>query len=112
MAGGRDRESAGVSGHDYPALLRARRRRERWSEEDQRLYRRHRWRSEGFHGEAKTWHGLARAIRRGLDNLRIQALLTAAAINLKRLAATVLLFLLGLIRCECWPQPLGQRQHS
>src|SRR5690606_6079608 len=43
-----------VVGHDYPALLRARRRRERWSEEDQRLYRRHRWRSEGFHGEAKT----------------------------------------------------------
>jgi transposase len=51
--------------HDYPALLRARRRRERWSEEDDRLYRRHRWRSEGFHGEAKTWHGLARAVRRG-----------------------------------------------
>jgi transposase len=33
---------------DYPALLRARRRRERWSMEDQRLYQRHRWRSEGF----------------------------------------------------------------
>ena len=49
---------------DYPALLRARRRRDRWSAEDQRLYRRHRWRSEGFHGEAKTWHGLARAVRR------------------------------------------------
>ena len=46
--------------HDYPALLRARRRRERWGEtEDDRLYQRHRWRSEGFHGEAKTWHGLA-----------------------------------------------------
>src|SRR6266567_1163606 len=54
-----------VIGHDYPALLRARRRRERWSKEDQRLYQRHRWRSEGFHGEAKTWHGLARAVRRG-----------------------------------------------
>jgi transposase-like protein len=39
-------------------LLRARRRRERWSKEDQQLYQRHRWRSEGFHGEAKTWHGL------------------------------------------------------
>ena len=101
-----------VIGHDYPALLRARRRRERWSEEDRRLYRRHRWRSEGFHGEAKTWHGLARAVRRGLDNMRIQALLTAAAINLKRLAATVLLFLLGLIRFECRPQRLGQPQQS
>lgn len=78
-----------VVGHDYPALLRARRRRERWSDEDQRLYQRHRWRSEGFHGEAKTWHGLARAVRRGLPNMRIQAFLTAAAVNLKRLAAAI-----------------------
>ena len=76
-----------VVGHDYPALLRARRRRERWSNEDRRLYQRHRWRSEGFHGEAKTWHGLARAVRRGLANMKIQAYLTAAAVNLKRLAA-------------------------
>ena len=80
--------------HDYPALLRARRRRDRWSEQDDRLYQRHRWRSEGFHGEAKTWHGLARAVRRGLDNMRIQAFLTAAAINLKRLAAALAALLL------------------
>src|SRR5215207_6979217 len=40
-----------------------------------------RWRSEGFHGEAKTWHGLARAVRRGLANMKIQAYLTAAAIQ-------------------------------
>jgi hypothetical protein len=59
-----------VVGDDYPALLRARRRKERWSEEDVRLYQRHRWRSEGFQGEAKTWHGLARAVRRGLQNTR------------------------------------------
>jgi hypothetical protein len=52
-----------VVGHDYPALLHARRRRERWSDDDRLLYLRHRWRSEGFHGEAKTWHGLARAVR-------------------------------------------------
>jgi hypothetical protein len=82
-------------GDDYPALLRARRRRDRWSREDRRLYQRHRWRSEGFHGEAKTWHGLARAVRRGLANMRIQAYLTAAAINLKRLA-TAALVLFGL----------------
>src|SRR6056297_3244794 len=73
----------------YPALLRARRRRERWGETEDDLYQRHRWRSEGFHGEAKTWHGLARAVRRGLENMRIQAFLTAAAINLKRLAAAL-----------------------
>jgi hypothetical protein len=75
-----------VVGDDYPALLRARRRRQRWSLDDRRLYTRHRWRSEGFHGEAKTWHGLSRAVRRGLANMKIQAYLTAAAINLKRLA--------------------------
>jgi transposase len=86
-----------VVGYDYPALLRARRRRERWSAEDQRLYQRHRWRSEGFHGEAKTWHGLARAVRRGLINMKIQAYLTAAAINLKRLAAALLPLLLHWI---------------
>jgi len=86
-----------VVGDDYPALLRARRRRERWSAEDRRLYRRHRWRSEGFHGEAKTWHGLARAIRRGLSNMKIQAYLTAAAINLKRLAAAFFALILRSI---------------
>ena len=85
-----------VVGDDYPALLRARRRREQWNDEDQRLYRRHRWRSEGFHGEAKTWHGLARAVRRGLQNMRIQAFLTAAAINLKRLATALVLLLLAV----------------
>ena len=82
--------------HDYPALLRARRRRERWGEEERNLYQRHRWRSEGFHGEAKTWHGLARAVRRGLANMKIQAYLTAAAVNLKRLAAALLAKLLKL----------------
>jgi len=91
-----------VVGDDYPALVRARRRRDRWTDEDRRLYQRHRWRSEGYHGEAKTWHGLARAVRRGLPNMRIQAFLTAAAVNLKRLAAALLavllLVLLGLWR--------------
>jgi transposase len=87
-----------VIGDDYPSLLRARRRRERWSDDDQRLYQRHRWRSEGFHGEAKTWHGLARAVRRGLDNMRIQAFLTAVAVNLKRLAAA----LVGLFWAMTW----------
>jgi len=86
-----------VISHDDPALLRARRRRERWSKEDQRLYQRHRWRSEGFHGEAKTWHGLVRAVRRGLANMKIQAYLTAAAINLRRLAAALLALLLRRI---------------
>ena len=38
-----------------------------------------------MHGEAKTQHGLRRAVRRGLANVAIQAYLTAAVINLKRL---------------------------
>ena len=45
-----------------------------------------------MHGEAKTQHGLRRAVRRGLSNVVIQAYLTAAVINLKRLATSVGLF--------------------
>jgi len=71
----------------YPALLRARRRIERgWSGSMVEASRRHRWQVEGVHGEAKTQHGLRRAVRRGLSNVRIQAYLTAVVINLKRLA--------------------------
>ena len=51
--------------HDYPALFRAGRRRARWREDDQRLYQRHLRRSEEFHGEAKTRHGLGRAVGAG-----------------------------------------------
>ncbi len=61
------------------------------------LYASHRGRVEGVHGEAKTWHGLARAIRRGLANMQIQAFLTAAVINLKRLADAVLLALFAAL---------------
>jgi transposase len=77
----------------YEALLRARRRRRRWSPQEREKYRRHRWRVEGIHGEAKTQHGLRRAVRRGLWNVAIQAYLTAAVMNLKRLAALLLLLL-------------------
>lgn len=83
---------------DQPALLRARRRHRRWGEREKALYKRHRWRSEGVHGEAKTWHGLRRAARRRLWNVAIQAYLTAAVINLKRLAAALLGLLLRAIR--------------
>ena len=75
--------------HEYPALLRARRRHARRGEEERRLWRRRMWRSEGYHGEAKSWHGLARAVRRGLVNMRVQSYLTATAVNLKRLAAAL-----------------------
>jgi len=71
----------------YAALLRARRRRGQWSQQWREAYRGHRCRVEGVHGEAKTQHGLGRAVRWGLANMAIQAYLTAAVINLKRLAA-------------------------
>ena len=75
--------------HGYETLLRARRRYARRAPEDRALYQRHRWRVEGIHGEAKTQHGLRRAVRRGLANVSIQVYLTAAVMNLKRLAAVL-----------------------
>jgi len=75
-----------IIGHGYEALLRARRRHRAWDDHSQVVYQRHRWRVEGVHGRAKTQHGLRRAVRRGLDNVSIQVYLTAAVMNLKRLA--------------------------
>ena len=74
----------------YPALLRARRRYAKKLAVDRAAYHSHRFRVEGVHGEAKSCHGLNRATRRGLANMKIQAWLTAAAINLKRLAKAFL----------------------
>ncbi len=69
----------------YEAMLRARRRHREPDKKFRKTYSRHRWKIEGMHGEAKTQHGLRRAVRRGLANVAIQAYLTAAVINLKRL---------------------------
>lgn len=77
----------------YEALLRARRRKLRWDEETRHWYSRHRWRVEGVHGEAKTQHGLRRAVRRGLMNVAIQVYMTAIVMNLKRLATLLPYFL-------------------
>ena len=79
--------------HGYEALLRARRKRMRWDDQTYQKYVRHRWRVEGIHGQAKTQHGLRRAVRRGLANVAIQVYLTAAVMNLKRLAAFLWAFL-------------------
>lgn len=76
----------------YESLLRARR---RWQNRDENIrdkYTRHKWRVEGIHGEAKTQHGLRRAVRRGLANVSIQVYLTAVVMNLKRLATLLCLF--------------------
>jgi transposase len=45
---------------------------------------------EGVFAEEKQWHGLRRAWRRGLAKMRVQCLLIAAVLNLKRLAAVFL----------------------
>ncbi|MCK4998942.1 MAG: transposase [Anaerohalosphaera sp.] len=37
---------------------------------------------EGLFGQAKQWHGMARARWRGLDNVEIQVLITAAVLNM------------------------------
>jgi transposase len=76
--------------HGYESLLRARRRWRRAYEEDREYYKRHRWRVEGKHGEAKTQHGLRRAVRRGLKNMSIQCFLTGMVMNLKCLAKAFL----------------------
>lgn len=76
---------------NHAAILRARRKRAAWGEDEYAIYTRHRWRVEGAHGTAKTLHGLARAVRMGLENMKIQALLTATAMNLKKLAAAIVL---------------------
>lgn len=73
----------------YTALLRARRRKEKgWDDATREKYIRHRWQVEGVHGRSKTQHGLSRAVGRGLANVSIQSYLTAAVMNLKKLART------------------------
>jgi hypothetical protein len=89
---------------NHAAILRARRKRLAWGEDGHAIYTRHRWRVEGTHGTAKTLHGLASAIRRGLGNRRIQPLLTAIAMNLKKLAAGGMLFLCLIIEVRA-PRP-------
>jgi hypothetical protein len=79
------------------AILRARRKRGAWGDDDHATRTRHRWRIEGTHGTAKTLHGLAGAIRRGLENMKIQALMTAIAMNLEKLAAAAMLLLCSII---------------
>lgn len=70
----------------YMSLLRARRKEIREPATRSEEYMRHKFLVEGRHGEAKEFHGLRRAVRRGLEQVAIQVLMTAAAMNLKRLA--------------------------
>jgi len=87
-------------GDGHTSLLRARRSHARWDARTKMLYSRHRWRAEGAHGEAKAQHGLHRATRRGTANVRIQAYLTAAVQNLKRIVNALSRALRGWAWCE------------
>jgi len=84
----------------HSALVRARRRSARGDQIWRHQMARHRWQVEGVHGEAKSQHGLARAARRRLWNVSIQAYLTAVAINLKRLARAVCARPVKAARCR------------
>lgn len=88
---------------NHAAILRARHKRAASGDDEHAIHTRPRWRVEGAHGTAKTLHGLARAIRRGLENMKIQALLTAVAMNLKKLAAA-LQFIRSIIENRTPPQ--------
>jgi Transposase DDE domain len=105
LSGGRVNKAV-VVGDDYPALLRARRRSERWTKEDNQ---RHRWRFEGFMGRQRLGMDLTGRCNRGLGNMRIQAYLTAAVINLKRLW---LISLFGSTSCLRRLVKLGNEQHE
>lgn len=75
------------------------------------LYRSRAPKVEGVFAEAKQWHGLRRAWRRGLAKMRIQCVLIAAVLNFKRLAGCLptgsnaalglLLLVLGAQRLLC-----------
>ena len=45
-----------------------------------------------------TPHGLSRAIRRSLENMKIQTLLTAIAMNLEKLAAAAIPIIFALTK--------------
>ena len=88
-----DRRMIKVSSH-HGALVRLRA--DSRTENFREVYRSRAPVIEGVFAEAKQWHGLARARWRGLTKMRVQCLLIAAVINLKRLAAAFLRLLWSL----------------
>ena len=75
-------------GVNHAALVRLRA--DSRTESFKKLYRSRAPVIEGIFGEAKQWHGLRRAWRRGLPKMRMQCLLIAAVINFKRLIAHII----------------------
>ena len=75
-------------GVNHAALVRLRA--DSHTESFKKLYRSRAPVIEGIFGEAKQWHGLRRAWRRGLPKMRMQCLLIAAVINFKRLITHII----------------------
>jgi hypothetical protein len=71
---------------DHRSLIRLRA--DSRTDEFRRMYRSRAPVIEGVFAEAKQWHGLRRAWRRGLSKMFIQCWLVATVLNLKRLAGT------------------------
>lgn len=76
-----------ATGEDHGALVRLRS--DHQTESFRLLYRRRAPVIEGRFAESKQHHGLRRAWRRGLAKMRIQCLLVATVLNLKRLVASL-----------------------
>ena len=81
-----DRRSVKVTAN-HGALVRLRA--DSKTEEFGQLYRMRGAVIEGVFGEAKQWHSLGRAWRRGLIKMRVQCLLIATVINFKKVMATL-----------------------
>lgn len=77
-----ERRALKVSSH-HGALVRLRA--DSKTEDFKKLYRSRAPVIEGVFAEAKQWHGLGRAWRRGLTKMLVQSLLIAAVMNYKRL---------------------------
>jgi len=90
------REIKVSSSHGSLVRLRADSKTESFKE----LYRQRAPVIEGVFAEAKQWHGLARAWRRGLMKMRMQSFLIAAVMNYKRLGTLYRIVLLVISRFE------------
>lgn len=93
-----DRKTLYISPH-YDALKRLRA--DAKTESFRAVYRARFPVSEGVFAEAKQWHGLRRAWRRGLSNMLMQSLLIAAVLNFKRLMGAQRVFWSELLR-QIW----------
>jgi transposase len=83
--GGKQRYLKVSSNHSGIVELRA----NSETESFKRLYAKRAPTIEGIFAEAKQWHGLRRAWRRGLSNMLVQSLLVATVLNYKRLVAAL-----------------------